>query len=390
MIDVKHLLKYHAYPNIPLTFDEAYQLGRYALQGCRGDKLAQTQSIAVLCALHNEALYNWQWSRRSQVMHQGWLPKKAAEQIAGICAAIFEHDIAKSEFGFVNPNVPYAMDNCGMGGDLVVTANISTIAGFIVAPAGIFICKHGSPVNADKGKYGSSDTISLIFKIDNYAPRKKVEECVERFGFGYTDACDTRYKLIHTQTHKVAMLPHMNDIIGPITNPLNPQKMTKRVLGVNHLISPRLVAETYLILNERGITNLEHGLFVRGFIDEKRYEGMDEVSVCPGGTQVASLLDSQIREYDLFAEDFGIETVPAETVRPIGNKGEYSLRILKGEFRGSRLNLVLANAAVLFWLAGKSTDLKECYRMAEEVFHSGKPYETMLAVREAVPVKQQT
>ncbi len=123
------------------------------------------------------------------------------------------------------------------------------------------MCKHGSPANADQGKYGSSDFISLICGIDNFADKKMIESCVKELGFGYTEACDTRYKGIHMQTHEVAQLPHMNDIIGPITNPLNPQKLTKRVLGVNHLILPGVVAEAYQILNHEGVTNLQHGFF---------------------------------------------------------------------------------------------------------------------------------
>lgn len=388
MVEIKHVLKDHAYQNIPLSFNEAYELGLYTLRGCRGHKLAQTQSIASLCALHTKATYAWKRNEKQEKIHGHKLPENSAEQIAGICAAILEHDISVSEFGFLNPNVSYAMDNCGMGGDLVVTANISTIAAFIAASVGIPMCKHGSPANTDKGKYGSSDFISLVCGIDTYSPKRKIEACVEKHGFGYTEALDTRYKQIHIQTHKIAMLPHMNDIIGPITNPLSPQKLTRRVLGVNHLISPRIVAEAYRILNKKSITNLQHGLFIRGFTDVERHEGMDEVSICVGGTQVAELKEDEIVEYDLFACDFGIKTIPKEAASPIGNKGEYSLKILRGEIDGARLNIVLANAAILFYLAGRSTDFKECYNMAKKTFRSGKPYETMLSVKQMLPKEQ--
>ena len=386
-MDIKHILKGHAYQNIPLNYEEAYELGVYALKGCNGDELAKIQSIAALSALHTRATYSWVISERLEKTHGHKLPKSSAEQIAGICAAIFEHDIAKSEFGFVSPNTSYAMDNCGMGGDLITTANISTLAAFIAAAAGIPMCKHGSPANADMGKYGSSDFISLICGIDVFSAKEDIERCLEETGFGYTEALDTRYKQIHLQTHKIAMLPHMNDIIGPITNPLHPQKMTKRVLGVNHLVPPRAVAEAYEILNEKGITNLQHGFFIRGFADEDRYEGMDEVSICEGGTQVAELHDGKIREYDLFAEDFGLTSVSVESIIPKGNKGEFSLKILEGKVGGPPLQMVLANAALLFYLAGKSQELKECYKMAEKVHISGEAYETMLSVKRVLSKK---
>lgn len=387
MENIKHVFKGHAYQNIPLNYNEAYTLGLYALKGCNGSEMAQKQSIAALCALHTRATYAWKRTKHAVRFHGHKLPRNASEQIAGICAAIFENDIAVSENGFLNPKVGFAMDNCGMGGDLIVTPNVSTVAGFIAAAAGIPMCKHGSPANADKGLYGSSDFISLVCGIDEMASPEDVERCVEELCFGYTEALDTRYKHIHLQTHMIAKLPHMNDIIGPITNPVNPKIVTRRILGVNHLIPPRIVAEAYKILNHKGVTNLQHGLFVRGFADKTRYEGMDEVSICPGGTQVAELKNGRIREYDLHARDFGLRPVSVKDIVPKGNKGEFSLQILKGKVSGPALEMVLANAATLFYVAGRSRDLKKCYRMAEEIHNSGKAYETMLAVRKMLPKK---
>jgi anthranilate phosphoribosyltransferase len=383
---VKHLLKDHAYQNIPLNFEEAYALGEYALEGCAGNQLAQIQSIATLSALHTRATYAWQNNGISELFHDHRLPQNSAEQIAGVCAAIFQKDIAVSEFGFLEPKVSYAMDNCGMGGDLIVTANVSTIAAFIAAAAGIPMCKHGSPANADKGRHGSSDFISML-GINTYASRNEVEKCLETECFGYTEALDVRYKRIHLQTHRVAMLPHMNDIIGPITNPLSPRLMTKRVLGVNHLVSPRIVAEAYKILNEHEVTSLQHGIFVRGFVDNGQYEGMDEISICRGGTEVAELQDGIISEYHLDASDFGIDSVlPTAISPPRGmSKGDFSVRILKGEIAGPPLEMVLANAAILFYLAGCSQDLRECYALAKNTHENGKAYEKILSVRKHLP-----
>ncbi|MCX6740658.1 MAG: hypothetical protein NTZ49_05540 [Candidatus Parcubacteria bacterium] len=387
-MDIRHILKDHAYQNIPLTYYEAFELGVYALEGCKGNSLAQIQSIAALCALHGKATYEWQEFDHASSWHSHSLPKTAAEQIAGICAAIFEHDIALSEFGFLNPRVPYAMDNCGMGGDLIVTANVSTISAFIAAAAGIPICKHGSPANADAGKHGSSDFISML-GIDLFAHKNDTERCVETEGFGYTEALDVRYKRIHLQTHEVARLPHMNDIIGPITNPLAPHLLTRRIVGVNHLIPVNVVAQAYLILNSRGVTQLEHGLFVRGFADRESCRGMDEVSICPGGTQVAEIIDGEIKNYTIFAEDFGIKPVDAALISPPSgiSKGEFSLAILKQEVSGPAVEMVLANAALLFYLADFSRDMRSCYNRAKEVYLSGAPYQKVLAVSKMLPKK---
>lgn len=385
-MDVKHFLKDHAYQNIPLTVDEAHSLGLYVLEGCAGNQTAQIQSISVLSALHTRSTYAWQWSEEAERHHGHRLPKNAAEQIAGVCAAVFQEDIAVSHFRFLEPNVPYAMDNCGMGGDLVVTANVSTLSALIASAAGIPMCKHGSPANADNGHHGSSDFISLL-GINTYAGKDEVTRCVEKEGFGYTEALDARYKRIHLQTHKVAMLPHMNDIIGPITNPLSPRLMSRRLLGVNHLIAPRIVAEAYQILNERRVTSLRHGIFVRGFIDGSRYRGTDEVSICEGGTQVAELRDGNIHEYYLTANDFGLNPIPPVAISPPPgmSKGDFSLGILRGKITGPPLEMILANAALLFYLAERSQDLKECYALAEAVQQKGGAYEKTAAVRKRLP-----
>lgn len=367
---------------VPWDYTEQESFGRRAVMG---DIFRRWSLPNVYSKILTKATYAWRWCKVAERQHGHKLPKTAAEQIAGICAAVFQKDIALSANGFLEPNVAYAMDNCGMGGDLIVTANVSTIAALIAAAAGIPMCKHGSPANADQGRHGSSDFIALL-GINTYADKSEVERCLEQERFAYTEALDVRYKRIHLQTHKVAMLPHMNDIIGPITNPLNPRLMTRRVVGVNHLISPRVVAKAYQILNARGVTNLQHGIFIRGFADKCRYEGMDEVSICEGGTQVAELLGTGIREYHLHSADFGLSPVPVSSISPDGiSKGDFSLGILRGEITGPPLAMVLANAALLFYLAGRSQDLRECYVMAEVVQASDLAYEKVLRVRQRLP-----
>lgn len=398
MINPKHYQKYHAARNIPLNYEEAYELGKFALYGCgvpctdedindnQKRRRAQFQSIALLTALHNQALYSWEKNKLDESVHDHRLPNNAAEQIAGICAAVFKHDIGTSEFGFVNLDVDVAMDNCGMGGDIIPTANLSTLAGFIASSAGIPMCKHGSPSNADKGKYGSSDFISIICGIDNFCGADAVKKSVEKHGFGYTEAIDTRFKRIHMQTHAIAMMPHMNDIIGPITNPLDPRKLRRRVIGVNHLIPPRIIAQVYQILNSKGITHMEHALVLRGFAYEDHRGGMDEISICPGGTQVVELKQGKINEFTLSAENFGVSVIKPEEAIPVGDKGKYSLGILKREVGGNRANMAIANAAPLFYLAGHSTDWKKCFQEAAKMLKSGAPYEKMLSVKRDLPL----
>jgi anthranilate phosphoribosyltransferase len=233
------------------------------------------------------------------------------------------------------------------------------------------MCKHGSPGNTDST--GSSDFLEYC-GVNLFADKELVREGLERFNFGYTDALDIRYKSIHVQTHKSAHLAHMNDIIGPITNPLNPRLMKKRVVGVNHLIEPVVVAEAYQILNGKGITNLEQGLFVRGFVNKERNGGIDEVSIFEGGTIVAELRNGKIDVYELYAKDFGIQT--QDYFEPPKEKARFSKEILEGKTGGAPEKLILANTAILYYLA-EGVDFEEGFKRAKSVLESRKPVKNL-------------
>ena len=366
--NVNHLLKSNGYQNKPLSFEQAYLLGVFTLATHHQEltpflhmdtKTAVIQSVAALCSFHNRALYEREGS---------------AAQIAGICAAVFDYDIGTSVNGFLHPDVNEVMDNCGMGGDLYRTPNLSTIAALIAAADGINMLKHGSPGNTDNT--GSSDFLRHC-GVNQFAAKETVEKAMSDTHFGYTDALDERYKLVHTQTHRIARLAHMNDIIGPITNPVLPRYMSRRVVGVNHLIPPERVAEAYGILNERGITHLERGLFIRGFAKKERNGGIDEVGLMEGGTIVAELHDNKIELYDLFAKDFNLSEMTPHDLDPGERKAETSRLIVAGEIKDKRRDAALANAAILFYVA-KDIPLPEGVERARHLLESGKPYETLL------------
>lgn len=365
---INMVLKHNAYLNKPLNFENAYLMGAFTMAAYNEDlreafgldrETILVQSVAALCSLHNRDLYK---------------QANSGKQIAGICAAIFDYDISRSTYGFVD--VPKdVMDNCGMGGDLFKTPNLSTIAALVVAADGVPMLKHGSPGNTDST--GSSDFLKYC-GVELFSTPDKVQKGIADVNFAYTEALDTNYKQIHIQTHKFAHLAHMNDIIGPITNPVNPDRMVQRVIGVNHLIPPERVAEAYIIMNEYGVTNVKRGLFVRGFADKQRNGGIDEVSLMPGGTIVAELNDGKVSTYELFAKDFGLPECTPEDLNPGTNKAETSKQIVQGVIRDARRDTALANAAVLFNL-DSGIPLLQAVKHAGELIDSGKPYAVLEA-----------
>ena len=362
--NVNHLLKNKGYQNKPLSFDEAYLLGAFTMAPYVSElqdifdlpkEIIKIQSVVALSTFHNRFIYQ---------------NEQSAEQIAGICAAIFDYDIGTSQEGYLNPDVDIVLDNCGMGGDLYRTPNLSTLSALIAAADGVNFLKHGSPGNTDS--VGSSDFLSYC-GVNLFPSKELVEKSLENLHFGYTDALDEKYKRIHTQTHHFAKLAHMNDIIGPITNPVNPILMKKRIVGINHLIPPERIAQAYRILNQKSITNLQHGLFVRGFADTTRNGGIDEVSIMPGGTYVAELKNGEIKSYSLYSHDFGLSDISVESLHPGVNKAKTSKEILEGIIVDERKDAVLANAGLIFHLT-QGLNLKDSTEKARSILESKIPF----------------
>jgi len=85
------------------------------------------------------------------------------------------------------------------------------------------------------------------------------------------------------------------------------------------------------------------------------------------------LKDGDVQSCMLQAEDFGLEPVPIESlcVPADTRKIDYSMSILDGSVQGPALDLVCANAALLFHLADPSRDLRACTQHALYQFTSG-------------------
>ena len=95
---------------------------------------------------------------------------------------------------------------------------------------------------------------------------------LQKTNFGYIEALDTRYKVIHVQTHHFSEIAHMNDIIGPMTNPVDPSKLTIKLIGTNQVLPPKVIANAYVILNKLGVTNVRNGMAVKVFSIYKDFD----------------------------------------------------------------------------------------------------------------------
>ncbi len=272
------------------------------------------------------------------------------DEIAGMAAAMRERCAAIRP----RPN-GRVVDLCGTGGASLTTFNVSTLAMFLVAGAGVTVAKHGN--RAITSRCGSADLLEALgVRVDLDPPQ--VERVLQDHGLCFMFAPKFHPAMRHAMgVRKELGVRTVFNILGPLTNPAGAQG---HVMGV---FSPDLVP---LVLQVTSRLGLEHAMVVHG------QAGVDEICLCCP-TLVGELSDGDAREYVLRPEDLGLPRSPPEAVagsEPVAAAAE-ALRILNGE-RGPKRDMLLANAAAGIYVAGKAASLEEAVPAAQEALDSGR------------------
>src|SRR4051794_40502711 len=115
-----------------------------------------------------------------------------AAQIAGFAIALRTRGETVEEMtGLVRTMLAFAervdaapgvVDTCGTGGDRSHSINVSTIAAFVVAGAGVPVCKHGN--RAASSASGSADVLEALGVVIDLGPAG-VERCITEAGMGF-------------------------------------------------------------------------------------------------------------------------------------------------------------------------------------------------------------
>ena len=116
---------------------------------------------------------------------------------------------------------------CGTGGDCSGTFNISTVASFVVAGAGVTVAKHGN--RSVSSQSGSADVLAAL-GVNIQCSAETVQTCINRIGIGFLFA-----PLFHPAM-KYAAKPRMElgvrsifNMVGPLTNPAG---VKRQLVGV--------------------------------------------------------------------------------------------------------------------------------------------------------------
>ena len=280
---------------------------------------------------------------------------ESVEEIVGFARTMREHAVK------VEIDDPDAVDIVGTGGDGLGTFNISTVASFVAAGAGVTIAKHGN--RAASSRTGSADLLTAL-GVNISAPPERVRQCINDVGIGFLFA-----PLFHPAM-KAAAKPRSElgiktifNMVGPLTNPAG---ATRQLIGTyRDDVASKLARALRQLGTQRSC--VVHGS-----------DGIDEVALA-GATRVYEVQgETDVREYAIGPDTFGLPSRPLAEI--IGgdsaDNATITRRVLGGE-KGASRDVVLANAALGLYVAGKSASMTECRQRAEESIDSGQAMKTL-------------
>ena len=246
------------------------------------------------------------------------------------------------------------VDTCGTGGDGLHTFNISTVAAFVVAGAGVAVAKHGN--RSISSRCGSADVLEALGANVNLPPAK-IAESIEKVGFGFLFAPAVHPAMKHAGPVRAELkMRTVFNMLGPLTNPAG---AGAQVMGVFDGRLARLLGEA---LKRLGVT--------RAFVVHGA-DGLDEISMA-GPTLLMEVSEAGVSERTVQPADFGLpEADSANLAGGDADENAGILRSILGGETGPRRDIVLANASAALVAAGVAADFRTGVLRAEESIDSG-------------------
>ncbi|WP_293170479.1 anthranilate phosphoribosyltransferase [Oceanithermus sp.] len=245
------------------------------------------------------------------------------------------------------------VDVVGTGGDGAGTFNISTTVAFVLAAAGLKVAKHGN--RAASSKSGSADLLEALGVNIELEP-ERVARVIEEVGIGFLFARTHHPAMRHVAPVRAELKTRtVFNVLGPLTNPARARYF---LLGV---YSPDLLEPMAYALAELGVKG--------AWVVHSR--GTDELTL--GENEVVELKNGRTRRFTFRAADYGLEEAPLEALAgglPEENAA-LTRRILAGEERGPKRDVVALNAAAALVAAGRAGALEEGLEQADKVLDSG-------------------
>ncbi len=286
------------------------------------------------------------------------LKGETPEEIAGMARVMREKALHVEVVGDL-------VDTCGTGGDGARTINVSTIAAFVAAGAGLRIAKHGN--RAITSACGSADVLEAAGVHIELGP-DGVKRCIDEIGMGFMFAptFHPAMRFAGPSRREIGIRTVFN-VLGPLTNPAGAQS---QVLGVADPALGEKMADVLRHLGSR------HALIVHG------EDGLDELSIC-APSRVWELKDGSVTSYTVTPEELGLRTAATGSIAggTAAENVEAMRRVLSGD-RDPARDVVLLNAGAALIAGGAATGLRGGIGLAVESIDSGQAMERLNALCE--------
>jgi anthranilate phosphoribosyltransferase len=264
------------------------------------------------------------------------------------------------------------IDVCGTGGDGINLFNVSTAVTFVLAAGGATVVKHGN--RGVTSRSGSADVLEALGVAIDLEP-DELSECINRVGCGFVFAriYHPAFRALAEMRQQLA-LKHQRTIfnlLGPLVNPARPKR---QLLGV---FSPRL---TRLFADVLRQLECERAWIVSGTAADSL--SLDDVSTI-GPTTIVEVNRGKITSAVLDTRWLGIPeaTLSELTGGDAKTNAQIILQIFEGAETGPKRDLVVANAAAGFVVAGLANEMNGGIAMAREQIASGRALEKLRALR---------
>jgi len=243
-----------------------------------------------------------------------------------------------------------AIDLCGTGGDSKNTFNVSTLAAFVTAGAGVNVAKHGNyGVSSVSGSSNVLEHLGIKFQQDEDFHKR----CLDK-----ANICILHAPLFHPAMKSVApirrslALKTFFNMLGPMVNPSDPKK---QMVGVYSLQLLRLYA--YLYQKQQKSYAIVHAL-----------DGYDEISLTQSAKVVTHKEDRLIS-----AENFGVKSHSADKIfggNTVEEAATIFMNVLNNKGTQEQVNTVCANAGLAI-STSKDIDIQEAFEQANIALKSG-------------------
>jgi len=306
------------------------------------EQLSKEEARNVLVAI-SEGKYNQ--SQIAAFLTVYMMRSVGLEELEGFRDALLELCLA------VDVSDYSTIDLCGTGGDGKNTFNISTLASFVTAGAGVHVTKHGNyGVSSVSGSSNVMEHLGIKFSNNpNFLKRS-----LDKAGI-----CVLHAPLFHPAMKNVAPIRRdlgvktFFNMLGPMVNPAFPKN---QLVGVFDLELARLYG--YLYQKNNKDYAILHAM-----------DGYDEISLTGPVKMITNKSEALIN-----ASSFGVPQIePTEIYggKTVAESANIFTNILNGKGSEAQNNVVCANAGVAISVV-KKCEISEGFEIAKESLKSGK------------------